>query len=159
DHSISAPENRWSGFRQSRYALGMNTRATRTTLVSGGTLPPIAEMQRAYLARDAAYNGVFFLGVRTTGIFCRPTWPARKPAPRNVEYFATPKAALIAGYRPCKRCRPLELDEQPSWASALLAEVERDPAARISDGDLAARGVDPATARRYFQRQYGMTFQ
>lgn len=123
------------------------------------TLPPIAEMERAYLRRDATFNGLFFLAVRTTGIFCRPTCPARKPLPRNVEYFATPREALLAGYRPCKRCRPLEVDEQPAWASELLADLERDPASRITDGALSARGIDPATVRRYFRRHYGMTFQ
>src|SRR5207253_10997418 len=89
------------------------------------TLPPSAELERAYLARDAGYNGIFFLGVRTTGIFCRPTCPARKPLPKNVEYFPTAKAALAAGYRPCKRCLPLVLAEQPAWAAELLAEIER----------------------------------
>lgn len=123
------------------------------------TLPPAAEMERAYLERDASYNGLFVLGVRTTGIFCRPTCPARKPLPRNVEYFATPREALVAGFRPCKRCRPLQTDDQPPWAADLLADVERDPQSRITDGDLRTRGIDPATVRRYFQRQYGMTFQ
>lgn len=123
------------------------------------TMPPTAEMERAYLERDASYNGLFFLGVRTTGIFCRPTCPARKPLPKNVEYFPTARAALVAGYRPCKRCHPLESDEQPQWASELLSDVERDPSSRITDGDLRARGIDPATVRRYFLRQYGMTFQ
>src|ERR1700681_2445020 len=108
------------------------------------TLPSIREMERAYLKRDASYNGLFFLGVRTTGIFCRPTCPARKPLPKNVEYFSSANAALGAGYRPCKRCRPLELDDQPFWAADLLADVEREPAARITDGDLRARGIDPA---------------
>lgn len=122
------------------------------------TLPPVDEMQRAYLDSDAAFNGLFFLGVRTTGIFCRPTCPARKPLPKNVEYFPSANAAIFAGYRPCKRCRPLELDEQPKWVSDLLAEVERDPAARIGERSLRARGIDPATARRYFLRHYGMTF-
>lgn len=123
------------------------------------TTLPITEMERAYLAGDAAYNGLFFLGVRTTGIFCRPTCPARKPLPKNVEYFVNTRAALIAGYRPCKRCRPLDADEQPSWAVELLDDIERDPSARISDADLRQRGFDPATVRRYFLRHYGMTFQ
>src|SRR5438876_4987464 len=109
---------------------------------------PITEMERAYLERDASYNGVFFLGVRTTGIFCRPTCPARKPLPKNVEYFSTQRDAVAAGYRPCKRCRPLELDDQPRWAVDLLADVERDPTPRITDADLKARGIDPATVRR-----------
>ena len=122
------------------------------------TLLPTAEMERAYLDRDASYNGLLFLGVRTTGIFCRPTCPARKPLPKNVEYFPTARAALLAGYRPCKRCRPLQSDDQPEWASALLAEIERQPSVRITEGDIRARGIDPATVRRYFLRQYGMTF-
>jgi AraC family transcriptional regulator of adaptative response/methylated-DNA-[protein]-cysteine methyltransferase len=123
------------------------------------TTLPTAEMERAYLERDVSYNGLFFLGVRTTGIFCRPTCPARKPLPKNVEYFPTAREALAAGYRPCKRCRPLESDEQPPWASELLSEVERDPASRITEADLRTRGIDPATVRRYFLRHYGMTFQ
>jgi AraC family transcriptional regulator of adaptative response/methylated-DNA-[protein]-cysteine methyltransferase len=123
------------------------------------TLPPIAEMERAYLNRDPAYNGLFFVGVRTTAIFCRPTCPVRSPLPKNVEYFPTAAAALFAGYRPCKRCRPMTIDNQPEWATALLEEVEREPAARISESDLKRRGVDPATVRRHFLRHYGMTFQ
>ncbi len=123
------------------------------------TMPPTAEMTRAYLEKDAAYNGLFFLGVRTTGIFCRPTCPARKPLPKNVEYFPNAQAAVFAGYRPCKRCRPLETDDQPAWAVELLTEVEHAATPRITDADLKARGIDPATVRRYFRRQYGMTFQ
>jgi AraC family transcriptional regulator of adaptative response/methylated-DNA-[protein]-cysteine methyltransferase len=115
-------------------------------------------MERAYLERDATFNGLFFLGVRTTGIFCRPTCPARKPLPKNVEYFATAKDALAAGYRPCKRCRPMELDDEPEWARQLIDEVERQPTSRLTEGDLAARGIDPATVRRYFKRRYDMTF-
>lgn len=123
------------------------------------TLPPIAEMERAYRSRDASYNGLFFVGVRTTGIFCRPTCPARSPLPRNVEYFSTAAEALFAGYRPCKRCRPLASDDQPEWATALLADVEKQPTARITEADLRARGTDPATVRRHFRRHFGMTFQ
>src|SRR5262245_40278854 len=120
---------------------------------------PTSEMEKAYLAGDASYDGLFFLGVRSTGIFCRPTCPARKPLPKNVEFFATPREALIAGYRPCKRCHPLEQAAQPAWAAKLLADVENDPMSRITEGDLKTRGVDPATARRYFLQHYGMTFQ
>jgi AraC family transcriptional regulator of adaptative response/methylated-DNA-[protein]-cysteine methyltransferase len=123
------------------------------------TLPPIAEMERAYLRRDAAYDGLFFVGVRTTAIFCRPTCPARSPLPKNVEFFPTAAAALFAGYRPCKRCRPMAVVNQPDWAADLIEEVERDPGSRITEGDLRRRGVDPATVRRHFLRHYGMTFQ
>ncbi len=122
-------------------------------------MPPPTEMERAYLDRNASYDGLFFLGVRTTKIFCRPTCPARKPLPKNVEYFPSASSALAAGYRPCKRCRPLELDDRPPWVDALLAEMEQRAAPHITDEDLRARGIDPATVRRYFARKYGMTFQ
>ncbi|MBM4071434.1 MAG: bifunctional transcriptional activator/DNA repair protein Ada [Planctomycetes bacterium] len=116
-------------------------------------------MERAYLKSDATYDGLFFIGVRTTGIFCRPTCPARKPLPENVEYFAEAQAAVAAGFRPCKRCRPLLAASQPVWVAELLAEVEREPSAHISDRELKARGIDPATVRRYFHKRYGMSFQ
>jgi AraC family transcriptional regulator of adaptative response/methylated-DNA-[protein]-cysteine methyltransferase len=116
-------------------------------------------MERAYLRRDASYNGVFFVGVRTTAIFCRPCCPARSPNPKNVEYFASAAEAVFAGYRPCKRCRPMSADDQPQWALDLLAVVESNPAGRITETDLRARGIDPATVRRHFLQHYGMTFQ
>src|SRR5688572_21901872 len=147
--STSAPENRWYETFATAYASTMNTT---------DSLPPVAEMQRAYLKRDAAFNGIFYLGVRTTGIFCRPTCPARKPRPENVEYFATAREAVAAGFRPCKRCRPMQAGDEPAWCRQLLNDIERQPQDRIRESDLASRGIDPATVRRYFQRNYGMTF-
>ncbi len=123
------------------------------------TLPPVSEMEAAYLRRDPDYDGIFFMGVRTTGVFCRPTCPARSPLPKNVEYFPDPASAVSAGYRPCKRCRPMSLVNQPDWAAALISEVEADPNRRLRESDLRARGVDPATVRRHFLKHYGMTFQ
>src|SRR5258708_11147615 len=124
------------------------------------TLPPIREMQRAYQASDATYDGIFFLGVRTTGIFCRPSCRARKPKPENVVYFATVREALFAGFRPCKRCHPLAIDgKPPAWIELLLKQIECEPAARITDGNLRKQGLDPTRARRYFLQHYGMTFQ
>jgi AraC family transcriptional regulator of adaptative response/methylated-DNA-[protein]-cysteine methyltransferase len=117
-------------------------------------------MQRAVAGRDASYDGIFFLGVRTTGIFCRPSCPAKKPRPQNVEYFGSACEALLAGYRPCKRCRPMDTNGQsPRWVQQLLTMVERDPAERLTDADLRAAAIDPARARRYFRSHYGMTFQ
>src|SRR3954469_23575412 len=123
------------------------------------TLPPTAELEAAYLRRDPAYDGLFVLGVQTTGVFCRPVCPARSPLPKNVEFFASASAALFAGYRPCKRCRPMSLVNEPEWATALRTPVEAEPAARITESNLRSLGVDPATVRRHFLRHYGMTFQ
>ena len=92
-------------------------------------LPPVDEMRRAYLKSDASYNGIFYLGVRTTGIFCKPSCTARKPLPKNVEFFATVNDAIFAGYRPCKRCQPLEANGTPPvWVQQ--ARVILTPAKR-----------------------------
>jgi len=116
-------------------------------------------MERAFYAQDASYDGVFVTGVRTTGIFCRPSCPARKPLRRNVEFFGSIKDALFAGYRPCLRCRPLEADgRHPDWVAGLLAAVGADPERRLKARELRALGVTPERARRYFQRTYGMSF-
>jgi AraC family transcriptional regulator, regulatory protein of adaptative response / methylated-DNA-[protein]-cysteine methyltransferase len=108
-------------------------------------------MEAAFRRRDAAYDGIFWLGVRTTGIFCRPSCPARKPLGRNVDYFATVREAMFAGFRPCKRCRPFETgDPLPSWARTLIGRLEAEPETRISDGSLRRMGIEPARARRFF---------
>ncbi len=101
------------------------------------TLPAKAEMERAMLAGDGTYDGTFFTCVRTTGIFCRPSCPARKPKPTNVEYHGTVRDCLLSGFRPCKRCRPLATNGQhPEWIDRLVERVEQDPSGRLTDGDL-----------------------
>jgi len=121
-------------------------------------LPPRSEMERAFLAADATYDGLFFTGVRTTGIFCLPSCPARKPLPQNIEFFATVKDAVFAGYRPCKRCRPTE-SSAPEWVRSLLGTVDETGGARIRESGLREMGLEAARVRRYFLREYGMTFQ
>lgn len=122
-------------------------------------LPPRPEMERAFLGSDAAYDGIFVTGVRTTGIFCRPSCRARKPLAANVEYFATVREALFAGYRPCRRCDPMApADAAPAWLTTLLKMIDEEPNRRLRDTDLRGFGVDPARARRYFLEHYGMTF-
>lgn len=122
--------------------------------------PTQREMIRAMQRRDTSYDGVFFLAVRTTSIFCRPSCPARKPNVKNVECFPNAREALLAGYRPCKRCRPMDTDGRPpGWVAPLLSAVDRDPTGRITDTDLRRMRVDPARARRWFNKHYGMTFQ
>ena len=123
-------------------------------------LPPPETMYRALVNRDASFEGIFYIGVRTTGIFCRPTCTARKPSRENVHFFATPSDALESGYRPCLRCHPLDPNAHPpKLIERLRAEVERAPGGRLTDKELAAMAIDPSTARRQFKRHYGMTFQ
>lgn len=123
-------------------------------------LPPRSEMLDAFLARDPGYEGVFVTAVKTTGIFCRPTCTAKKPRPENVEFFAAPREALLAGYRPCLRCRPLRsVGAAPDWMQPLLEEVQKDPAEDWSDAVLRRLGLSPERLRRWFKTHHGMTFQ
>jgi AraC family transcriptional regulator, regulatory protein of adaptative response / methylated-DNA-[protein]-cysteine methyltransferase len=123
------------------------------------SLPTLKEMERAIRTRDVSYDGIFFVCVRTTRIFCRPSCPARPALARNREFHATAREALFAGFRPCKRCRPLDENDQPAWVADLLESIEKKPSDRIRESDLRRRGVDPATVRRYFLKHFGMTFQ
>ncbi len=131
----------------------------RLRAMSTITLPDRTEMFTAFTSRDASYDGVFITAVKTTGIFCRPTCTAKKPRPENVEFYADAQGALLAGFRPCKRCRPMTPGGQsPEWADHLLQAVEADPAHRWTDADLRTRDLDPDRVRRWFQRHHGMTF-
>ncbi|MDH3590704.1 MAG: methylated-DNA--[protein]-cysteine S-methyltransferase [Planctomycetota bacterium] len=122
-------------------------------------LPPAEEMMRAFFDRDASYDGVFFTCVRTTGIFCRPVCTARKPKRDNVEFVATASDALHAGYRACKICRPLAHDAgRPAWVETLMTRLDSEPAQRISDAALRDMDIEPARARRYYKRHFGVTF-
>jgi AraC family transcriptional regulator of adaptative response/methylated-DNA-[protein]-cysteine methyltransferase len=142
-----------------RQEIGGIVFTDRGTMTFMSTMPSTKEMQRAYLRKDVSYDGIFFLGVRTTGIFCRPSCPARKPLPMNVDYFSSAREALFAGYRPCKRCRPLEpTGRPPNWVERALELVTASDA-KIKDSELRQSGIDPYRVRRYFQKHYGMTFQ
>src|SRR5881398_4072781 len=123
-------------------------------------LPPTQTMYRALVNRDSSFEGIFFVGVRTTGIFCRPTCTAKKPARENIDFFATSSEALESGYRPCLRCHPMDPNQRaPKLIERLRIEVERAPDGRLTDKELTGLAIDPSTARRQFKRHYGMTFQ
>lgn len=110
------------------------------------------ERYRAISAQDARFDGMFFTAVKTTGIYCKPSCPARTPAMRNVEFFPSSAAAVEAGYRACKRCLPATVPGQPSWhlTSALANRALR----LISDGVLTRHGVAGLAAQLgYSSRQ------
>lgn len=117
-----------------------------------------SEMERAFYDKDASYDGVFFVAVKTTGIFCLPSCPA-SPKRENVEFFLSAREAIFAGYRPCKRCHPLDVNgAPPRWAKALMERVEKNPDEKITAREMANMGVTPERARRWFLDHYGMTF-
>jgi AraC family transcriptional regulator, regulatory protein of adaptative response / methylated-DNA-[protein]-cysteine methyltransferase len=112
--------------------------------------------------RDPAYDGVFFIAVRTTGIYCRPVCRVRMPFARNVRFYPSAAAAEAAGYRPCLRCRPESAPQSPAWQGT-LATVSRALKlidAGALDGDtvphLADRlGIGPRHLSRLFARHVG----
>ena len=124
------------------------------------SLPDDKVMYQALVNKDASFEGVFVVGVKTTGIFCRPTCNARKPKEKNVEFFPGIKQAMSFGYRPCKVCHPLQpFGEEPEWLKDLLKEMSQDSSVKFKDQDLRDRGLDPVRVRRWFKKHHGMTFQ
>ena len=117
------------------------------------------QMYRASYEKNSDFEGVFWMGVKTTGIFCRPTCTARKPKPENVEFFDNTKDAILKGYRPCKVCKPLENpDETPVEIQKLMDELSVNPETKFKDVDLIGRGLQPINVKRWFLKHHGMTF-
>ena len=117
-------------------------------------------MYQASLDKDSSFEGTYWMAVKTTGIFCRPTCTARKPKKENVEFFLSTKEAVEKGYRACKVCKPLKkLNETPKYIQELLAELAQNVSLKIKDADLSKRNIEPVTLRRWFLKNHGMTFQ
>jgi len=127
--------------------------------MSNLAIPSEDEMYRALLQRDAEYDGLFFVAVKTTGVFCRPTCHAKKPLRKNVVFLSSTAEALAAGFRACKLCRPMEVSgTMPSWLAGLMKRVDADPLRRWTDREIRAQGVDPARVSRWFKSNHGLTF-
>ncbi len=122
--------------------------------------------EQAWQRRDPASDGQFFVGVRTTGIYCRPICPVRQPYRRNVTFLPSAAAAEAAGFRPCLRCRPESAPFSPAWKGS-LATVERAVRLIVDDGaldgggkveDLALRlGIGPRHLLRLFRKHLDAT--
>lgn len=133
-------------------------------LVTGPTLPSADICERALDARDPRFDGLFFVGITTTHIYCRPVCPARVSYTDRRRFFATAAAAECAGYRPCLRCRPeLAPGRAPMDAVPRLARLAAD---RISAGALNGRGVPQLATelgvserhlRRALEREIGVS--
>jgi len=118
-------------------------------------------LYQALLNRDTRYDGALFFAVTTTGIYCRPVCPARKPKPENVLYFADAGTAALAGFRACKRCRPETRPGSPAWqgtgatvsrALRLLAQGDGP----TSNAALADKlGITDRHLRRLFKEHLG----
>jgi len=121
-----------------------------------------AAFERARLSRDARFDGRFFVGVKTTGIYCRPICPATPPKSENVTFYPTAAAASEAGYRPCLRCRPECAPGTPAWAgtsTTVSRGLRLISEGALEDGNverLADRlGVTSRHLRRLFTQHLG----
>ncbi|MEO8011263.1 MAG: Ada metal-binding domain-containing protein, partial [Dokdonella sp.] len=118
--------------------------------------------EQARLSRDARFDGLFFTGVKTTGIYCRPVCPAPAPKPHNIVYYANAAAAAAAGFRPCLRCRPEAAPGSPlhragsELLAAALRLIENGALDRAPLAALCERiGIGERHLRRLFAEQLG----
>ena len=118
----------------------------------GGMFEDEERCYRALQSKDTRFDGWFFVGVTSTGIYCRPSCPAKLPKRANVRFYATAAAAQLAGFRACKRCRPDATPGSPAWNQR--ADVVGRAMRLIADGVVDREGVC-GLARRlsYSERQ------
>lgn len=120
---------------------------------------PYPQMVHAMQTNDASFNGRFYVGVHSTGIFCLPSCRARLPKLQNVRFYGTREDAIGAGLRGCKRCRAEFFPNNlPSWLYALIHHMRQHCEERMSEKRLVEiAGVDISTIRRHFKESLGMT--
>ncbi len=119
----------------------------------------IEDYYQALVDRKESYVGIFYVGVKTTSVFCIATCRARKPKLTNVVFYTTLKEALDNGYRPCKICKPTaNAHEVPEQVERAIQLVKENPKEKISDYRLKTHQISPEIVRRWFKRHYGMTF-
>jgi AraC family transcriptional regulator of adaptative response/methylated-DNA-[protein]-cysteine methyltransferase len=110
----------------------------------------------AVLARDPAADSELVYAVTTTGVFCRPTCPSRRPMRDNVRFFTDPAAAATAGFRPCQRCRPQQRHADAELVEKLMARLHSERPVTLSELARSA-GRSPFTVERLFKRVLGVT--
>lgn len=120
----------------------------------------IALFYKALLERQPSFVGVFYVGVKTTSVFCIATCRARKPKLQNVEFYTTYQEAINNGYRPCKICKPnQDAHQPPAQVDTAIRLIEENEPGKITDHRLRAHGISPEVVRRWFNKNYGITFQ
>ncbi len=111
----------------------------------------------AFSTRNRAFDGMFVGAVKTTGIYCKPSCPARHPLPHNVTYFADGERARAAGYRACLRCRPDETGRDRDAVATAVRLIEADADLPVLDRLAARVGYAPHHFHRLFKRDMGVT--
>ncbi|MBA4008472.1 MAG: bifunctional transcriptional activator/DNA repair enzyme protein Ada [Erythrobacter sp.] len=114
------------------------------------------ERWQAALAKDRRFDGAFVTGVHSTGIYCRPSCPARAPHRKNVRFYRTPEEAATAGLRPCKRCSPNTQSAEEACVLAAIAAI-RDRGAMTLDELADLTGYTATHFQRLFKRTTGLS--
>lgn len=117
-----------------------------------------SEKWASVMARDINADGEFVYAVKSTGIFCRPSCPSRRPRRDQVEFFANPRKAEQAGYRPCRRCTPSQPNEQVRKVQAACRYLEENLDTAVTLNDVADRaGMSPFHFQRLFKKIVGIS--
>jgi AraC family transcriptional regulator of adaptative response / DNA-3-methyladenine glycosylase II len=128
-----------------------------TETAAPGVLPPLTVCRRARVSRDPRFDGRFFVGVLTTGIYCRPICPARMPKEENVRYYASAASAQDAGFRPCLRCRPEAARRLPEWtlgSDTVMRALRKIEGGFLNDHTTAQLAASLAVGERQLSRLF-----
>ncbi len=121
-------------------------------------MPPEQEMRKAIATRDKSRDGDFFYGVITTGIFCQPSCSSRPAKPDNLRFFPSCEAAMMAGFRPCKRCQPTIGGPRVTRLVEVARHIEAHADERLTLANLADfAGLSPSRLQRIFKEAFGVS--
>lgn len=122
------------------------------------TMPSEQEMRAAIASRDKACDGLFFYGVITTGVFCKPSCAARPARPENLRFFPSAESATAAGFRACKRCQPTEGAQKVERLVEIARYIESHADERLTLARLAEQAdLSPSRFQRIFKKAFGVT--
>lgn len=117
------------------------------------------QMFKSTIERDKEFDGLFYVGVLSTKIYCLPSCKARKPLKKNIIFFEKRKDAIFKGFRGCKRCRAEYFpDESPFWFDSVCTLLKNEIERKLTEKDLAqVASVNISTIRRYFKIRFQLT--
>lgn len=122
------------------------------------TIPSITQKREAIANRDAAYDGQFFFGVVTTGVYCRPSCPARPAKPENIRFFEDAASAVAQGFRACRKCRPDDVDKDLEKLTTVARFIEAHADERLTLARLSGlTGLSSSRFQKTFKAAFGVS--
>ena len=161
-------QNRIAPREPKSYSRGMSTQAISATMhreIPQLLVTTADRRWQAVLARDAESDGTFVYAVRSTGVFCRPSCPSRRPRRDQVQFFTAPEAAIAAGYRACLRCKPNDFamraeiaERETKLVARVCREIDQHEEGLPALAQLASNaGMSPHSLLRIFRKKMGIT--